>query len=56
MHEYKVFKWRFDLSSAEQLEDELNKYAKDGWRIFNITINLKGSLISCRLGNGRIFA
>ncbi|PRR82043.1 DUF4177 domain-containing protein [Clostridium vincentii] len=52
MYEYKVFKWRFDLSSAKELEVELNKYAKDGWRIFNITTNLKGSLISCCLENG----
>jgi len=43
MCEYKVFKWRFDLSSAEELEKTLNDYAKEGWRIFNIIPNVKGS-------------
>lgn len=43
MYEYKVFKWRFDLSSAEELENNLNEYAKEGWRIFNIIPNVKGS-------------
>lgn len=43
MHEYKVFKWRFDLSSAEELEITLNGYARDGWKMFNIISNIKGS-------------
>lgn len=43
MYEYKVFKWRFDLSSADELEQTLNEYAKEGWRIFNIIPNVKGS-------------
>lgn len=43
MYKYKVFKWRFDLSSAEELENTLNDYAKEGWRVFNIITNLKGS-------------
>ena len=43
MYEYKVFKWRFDLSSADELEETLNEYAKEGWRIFNIIPNIKGS-------------
>lgn len=45
MYEYKVFKWRFDLSTAEELEKELNEYASDGWRIFDIVTNLKGSAL-----------
>lgn len=43
MYEYKVFKWRFDLSSTDELEETLNEYAKEGWRIFNIIPNVKGS-------------
>lgn len=43
MYEYKVFKWRFDLNSAEELENELNEHAKNGWKISNIISNLKGS-------------
>ena len=43
MHEYKVFKWRFDLSIAEELEEKLNEHAKEGWKIFDIITNLKGS-------------
>ncbi|WP_346935521.1 DUF4177 domain-containing protein [Clostridium sp.] len=43
MYEYKVLKWRFDLNSAEDLEQELNGYASTGWRVFNIIPNLKGS-------------
>ncbi len=39
MYEYKVFKWRFDVSSAEELESELNKHAKEGWKISNIVTN-----------------
>ncbi len=43
MCKYKVFKWRFDLSSADELEKTLNDYVKEGWRIFNIITNIKGS-------------
>ncbi|MDU1411986.1 MAG: DUF4177 domain-containing protein [Clostridium sp.] len=43
MYEYKVFKWRFDLSSAEELEKTLNDYGKEGWKILNIIQNVKGS-------------
>jgi hypothetical protein len=43
MYQYKVFKWRFDLSSAEELENTLNEHAKEGWRISNIITNVKGS-------------
>ncbi len=43
MHKYKVFTWRFDLNSSEELEDTLNDYAKEGWRICNIISNVKGS-------------
>ena len=43
MYEYKVFKWRFDLSSAEELEVTLNDYAKEGWKISKIVPNVKGS-------------
>jgi len=43
MYEYKVFKWRFDLSGADELEETLNEYTKEGWRIFNIIPNIKGS-------------
>lgn len=43
MYEYKVFKWRFDLNDAEELEKTLNEYGKEGWRIFNIITNVKGS-------------
>lgn len=43
MYEYKVFKWRFDLSSAEELEIALNDFAKEGWRISQIITNVKGS-------------
>jgi len=43
MYEYKVFKWRFDLNSAEELEIALNDNAKEGWRISKIIPNVKGS-------------
>ncbi|SKA77993.1 protein of unknown function [Caloramator quimbayensis] len=43
MYEYKVFRWRFDLNDAEELEKTLNEYGKEGWRIFNIITNVKGS-------------
>ena len=43
MHEYKVFKWRFDLSIAEELEEKLNEHAKEGWKIFDIITNMKGN-------------
>lgn len=43
MYEYKVLKWRFDLSSAEELEITLNDFAKEGWRISQIITNVKGS-------------
>jgi len=43
MYEYKVFKWRFDLNSAEELEITLNDHAKEGWRITTIVPNVKGS-------------
>ncbi|WP_291571989.1 DUF4177 domain-containing protein [Clostridium sp. UBA4548] len=43
MYEYKVFRWRFDLNTPEELEITLNDYAKEGWRLFNIMPNVKGS-------------
>lgn len=43
MYEYKVFRWRFDLNTPEELEVTLNDYAKEGWRLFNIMSNVKGS-------------
>lgn len=43
MYEYKVFRWRFDLNTPEELEVTLNDYAKEGWRLFNIMPNVKGS-------------
>lgn len=43
MYEYKVFKWRFDLSSACELEEKLNEYVKEGWKIFDIITNMKGN-------------
>lgn len=43
MYEYKVFRWRFDLNTPEELEVALNDYAKEGWRLFNIMSNVKGS-------------
>ncbi|NEU05307.1 DUF4177 domain-containing protein [Clostridium senegalense] len=43
MYEYKVFKWRFDLNSAEDLEKTLNDYGKKGWKVFNIISNIKGN-------------
>lgn len=43
MYEYKVFKWRFDVNSAEELEIELNAHAKEGWRLSKIVPNVKGS-------------
>lgn len=49
MYEYKVFRWRFDLNTPEELEVTLNDYAKEGWRLFNIMPNVKGS-------GGAIFA
>lgn len=36
MVRYKVFSWRIDLNTDEDLENELNKYAKDGWKICNL--------------------
>lgn len=49
MYEYKVLRWRFDLNTPEELEVTLNDYAKEGWRLFNIMPNVKGS-------GGAIFA
>ena len=43
MHEYKVFKWRFDLSTADELEEILNEHAKEGWKVLNIIPHMKGS-------------
>ncbi len=43
MYQYKVLKWRFDLNSAEDLEKTLNDFANEGWRVFNIITNVKGS-------------
>lgn len=37
MKEYKIIKQRFSWTNAQQLfEDELNNYAKQGWRVVNI--------------------
>lgn len=44
MYEYKVFKWKFDLSSAEDLESELNVHGKQGWKVINIISNMSGSV------------
>ena len=35
MYEYKVIKVRVDLA-----EDEMNKYAKEGWRVINTSPNI----------------
>jgi hypothetical protein len=44
MYEYKVFKWNLStLTLTEELEDILNDYGKEGWRISNIISNIKGS-------------
>ena len=41
MKEYKIIKQAFSWSNATQkFEDEINNYAKQGWRVVNIyTIN-----------------
>ncbi|MBS4537003.1 DUF4177 domain-containing protein [Clostridium sp. D2Q-11] len=37
MYEYKVFKWNLStLTLTEELENILNDYGKEGWRIFDI--------------------
>ena len=46
MYEYKVFKWRFDLSTADELEETLNEHAKEGWRVLNIIPHMKGSSLA----------
>lgn len=44
MYEYKVFKCNLGtLTLTEELEDILNDYGKEGWRISNIISNIKGS-------------
>ena len=45
MYEYKVFKWRVDLNSGEDLENVLNEHARSGWKISNIitTSSISGS-------------
>ena len=35
MYEYKVIKVRVDLA-----EEEMNKYAKEGWRVINASPNI----------------
>lgn len=56
MVEYKVFSWRIDLNTDEELENELNKYAKDGWKICNISNSSGGgSLFSSSDGNRLTF-
>lgn len=52
MYEYKVFNWGFDLNTSDDLEDELNRYANDGWRVFKIIpkINGGGTLIASHIG------
>ena len=40
MKEYKVVSWKMGLSKNDQrLEDVLNKYAKQGWRVIHIAEN-----------------
>lgn len=41
MYEYKVL--RFDLTGTTNLEQTLNDYAKEGWRILDIITNIKGN-------------
>ncbi|MBR0576976.1 DUF4177 domain-containing protein [Proteiniclasticum sp. BAD-10] len=42
MVEYNVFKWRFDRSSAEELEETLNGHAREGWKISSIIPHIQG--------------
>ena len=40
MKEYKVVNWKMGLSkNNERLEDELNKYARQGWQVIHIGEN-----------------
>ncbi|UJH68032.1 DUF4177 domain-containing protein [Allomuricauda sp. SCSIO 65647] len=40
MKEYKVVKWKIGLTNnSERLEDTLNEYAKQGWRVVHIYEN-----------------
>lgn len=41
MYEYKVL--RFDLKGTNNLEQTLNDYAKEGWRVLDIITNIKGN-------------
>jgi len=50
MYEYKVFRWRFDLNTPEELEITLNDYAKEGWRLPNVK-GSGGALFSSVDGN-----
>jgi G:T-mismatch repair DNA endonuclease (very short patch repair protein) len=37
MKEYKVINWKMGLSkNNERLEDTLNEYARNGWRVIHI--------------------
>ena len=40
MKEYKVVNWKFTLTgNSQRLEDTLNEYAKQGWRVIQIYEN-----------------
>ncbi len=51
MKQYKVLKqqdsfWNFGKMNAGALEDELNKYAREGWCVISCTMNNTKTLIS----------
>ena len=42
MVEYKVVGWNINIGTREELENELNKNAEEGWRIKEVIKNTKG--------------